>query len=65
MAKKVKLPVASLSAPVETSNRERRRYEVDDALRTIERAEEIKCNKDLMKDVKRAAKDKIKALNKV
>lgn len=40
-----------------------RKWKAQDALRDLERAEEHKCNKELMKDVKSLAKQKIKSLS--
>lgn len=42
-----------------------RKYKAEDALRDIERAEGHKRDRDLMKDVKKLAKDKIKSLGKI
>jgi hypothetical protein len=44
---------------------ERRKYEVEDAMRTVQRAEEIKKDRAMMKDVKAMAKQKIKELGKI
>lgn len=68
-----KLPAASVSpamtdaAPKMPSDMEEkeRRYRAEDALRDIERAEKHKMDKALMKDVKKCAKDKMKALSKI
>lgn len=45
--------------------REHMRYRAEDALRTITRAEEIRCDKPLMREVKRVAKEQAKTLAKV
>lgn len=42
-----------------------RKWEVQDALKTIQRAEELKSDRQLMKDVKREAKMQAKALSKI
>lgn len=42
---------------------ERRRYQAEDALRTITRAEEIKRNRPLMADVKKCAREQAKTLD--
>ena len=61
------LPVATTSAPVETKRMEaeemknRAKYALED----IERAEGHKRDKDLMKHVKKAAKDKMNSLKKI
>ena len=69
MAKKSVLPVAStaneaykLSADEE---KRERHYRAKSALEDLERAEGHKVDKDLMRDVKSLAKDKIKNLGKV
>ena len=77
MAKKsMKLPVASskpvpvkivhdeISMPAKEDARERK-WRAEDALKDIERAEGHKRDKDLMGDVKKLAKEKVKSLNKV
>lgn len=51
--------------PSKSMDAESRKYEVRDALRTIQRAEEIKSDRALMRDVKREAKTQVKALAKV
>lgn len=67
MAKKRKLPVESLgsSVPTASDKARERRYQVTDALNTMQRAEEIKKDKSLMKDIKLLAKDQMSALGKV
>lgn len=42
---------------------ERRRYQAEDALRTITRAEEIKRDRPLMRDVKACAREQAKTLD--
>ncbi len=42
-----------------------RKWKAEDALRDIERAEEHRKNKSLMKDVKACAKEKMKAYGKL
>jgi hypothetical protein len=69
MAKKPSLPIANMSTtsykPSEEDKERSRRYRAEDALRDIERAEGHKADKDLMKDVKKLAGEKVKNLNKV
>jgi hypothetical protein len=43
--------------PTEAESRERRRYEVEDAVRTLTRAEQIKSDAKLMADVRTLAAD--------
>lgn len=47
-----------------TPSDEDRKYKVEDAIRTLTKAEEHRQDKDLMKDVKKTAKDKIKKMQK-
>lgn len=71
MAKR-KLPIAKASTaevatpyPQTKEQKDReRRYAAEDGLRAIQRAEEIKSNKQLMSDVKALAAEQIKALSK-
>lgn len=51
------LPLATASPATPSSDelKERRRYEVEDALRTLTRADEHRSNKRLMSDVKKLA----------
>lgn len=67
MAKKNKLPVESLgsSVPTASDKARERRYQVESALSTMQRAEEIKKDKPLMKDIKCLAKEQMAALGKV
>lgn len=67
-----KLPVAEVSTMSQPSTAKQddyeareRRYKIEDALGTIERAEKYKADKSLMRDVKKMAKDKIKQLGKI
>lgn len=46
-------------------NADMRKYEVEDALRTMTRAEEIKRDSSLMRDVKKLATEKQQMLSKV
>ncbi len=73
MAKKKvnKLPVADYPSPCapvkrtkEDEERERR-YRAEDALRSLQRAEEVKTDKALMRDVKLLAKEQMEALGKI
>lgn len=69
MSKKNKLPVASTEPVNPAPNTEKdfddRRYKAEDALRVIERAENYKKDKALMKDVKALAREKIKCLGNI
>lgn len=63
---KNKLPTTDspvVSTPREDDERERK-YKAEDSLRTLERAEEIKKDRALMKDVKKVAKERIKNASK-
>lgn len=42
-----------------------RRYAAEDALRSIQRADEVRRDKDLMKDVKALVKEQVKAVGKI
>jgi hypothetical protein len=71
-AKKNKLPIAKAGGPVEMPAgmtakmaESERRYRAEEALRDIERAEKHKMDKSLMSDVKKMAKEKVKALGKI
>ena len=55
---------ARKSATVAIMPKPDRRWEVEDALRTLARAEEIRCDAKLMADVKRAATNMQRAVNK-
>lgn len=68
--KKNPLPVAKTSSPVDVRpskdyEAQERRYKAEEAMRTMERAEEFKKDKSLMKDIKGLAKEKIKNLGKI
>lgn len=69
MAKKSKarMPVEALGSGVPTASDKarERRYQVESALSTMQRAEEIKRDKGLMKDIKCLAKEQMSALGKV
>jgi hypothetical protein len=68
MAKKSKrLPVASLGSAVPTASdkEQQRRYQVESALSTMQRAEEIRKDKSLMGDIKKLAKEQMQSLGKV
>ena len=67
---KNKLPVASTSEVSEKMKSKayeasERKYRAEDALRTIEKAEQHKSDKGLMRDVKGLAREKIKCLGKI
>lgn len=61
---KNKLPVVENAVAVSAPDNERK-YKAQDALQCIERAEEYKRDRSLMKDVKGLARMKIKALGKI
>lgn len=75
MAKKQKLPVAKPSTTevagpspyrITQADKDReRRYKAEDGLRAIQRAEEVRQDKQLMSDVKALAKEQVKALGKI
>lgn len=52
-------------SPTPAEKAEQRKYEIEDALRTVQRAEEIKKDKSMMKDVKAMAREKMSELKKV
>jgi hypothetical protein len=52
----------SNASPMKTDESRERKWKAEDALRDIERAEQHKKDKSLMKDVKSLAKEKIKSL---
>lgn len=63
---KNKLPTTDssvVSTPREDDERERK-YKAEDALHTLQRSEEIRKDKSLMKDVKKVAKERIKNASK-
>lgn len=66
--KKSRMPVESVAAPSKISTEDKarmRRYEAEDAIRTLQRADEIRRDKDLCKDMKALAKEQMEALKKV
>jgi len=70
MAKKMSLPVAKAggSATIKDDGidlEQERKYRARHALEDIERAEGHKRDKDLMRDVKKEARDKVKTLKKI
>lgn len=71
MAKKSKksaLPVEALCCSPKTTASDKarqRQYEIEDGLRTMQRAGELVKDKGLMKDIKAFAKEQIENLNKV
>lgn len=67
MAKKTKLPVESLGSSVPTASDKARekRYQIEDGLRTMQKAGEIMKDKELMRGIKSFAKEQMTALNKV
>lgn len=68
MTKKSKrMPVEALgsSVPTASDKARERRYQVEDGLRTMQRAEEIKKDRSLVKDIKMLAKEQMASLSKV
>lgn len=70
MAKKMKLPVdmPSSCAPYKPNRADverERRYRAEDALRSIQRADEVRSDKSLMKDVKQYVKEQAKIVSKL
>ncbi len=69
---KGKLPVqkqqsksTAMPTPDKDWEQRERKYKAEDALRTLQRAEEIKSDKGLMKDCKALANTQMKALGKI
>ncbi len=59
------LPIAKASVePIEDKDREKA-WRTEEALRDLERAEKHRGDKDLMRDVKKLAKDRMKCLGKI
>ena len=56
---------ASIARRSKEDEARERKWKAEDALRDIERAEGHKKNKELMRDVKSVAKDKIKTYSKL
>lgn len=56
---------SSTAVPCGMSAADSRRYEVDDALRTLTRAEEIKADKSLIADVQKAAAARATDMQKI
>lgn len=70
MAKKSSLPVdmpcaSSSYKPSKADVERERRYRAEDALRSIQRADDVKRDKSLMKDVKSLVKEQAKAVSKL
>lgn len=66
--KKLSLPVESPCAPYKPTTADKareRQYQVEDGLRTMQRAGELLKDKSLMRDIKSFAKQQIADLNKV
>lgn len=66
-SKKTRMPVEScMPARVSRDDEAReRKYRAEDALRTMQRADEIKRDKGLVKDMKALAREQMAALGKV
>lgn len=71
MAKKQKLPIAKSTSsiptpykPTKEDEARERRYRAEDGLRAIQRAEEVKADKNLMKDIKALANEQVNNLKK-
>ena len=58
-------PVATEYRPSKDEIERQRRYKAENALRTIRQADEYRCDKGLMKDVKTLATEQMAALKKV
>jgi hypothetical protein len=58
-------PEASIAIRSKEDKARERKWKAEDALRDIERAEGHKKNKELMRDVKQCAKEKMQTMNKV
>ena len=71
MAKKVKKSTLPVESPCSTARltaddkARQRQYEIEDGLRTMQRAGELVKDKSLMRDIKAFAKEQINNLNKV
>lgn len=65
MAKAKSRSTESAAMPSGPSAAERRKLDVEDALRTLTRAEEIKTDKSLMREVAKLAKEKASEMNTV
>ena len=71
MAKKPKLPVAmpstgiSMCKPTRADVEREKRYRAEDALRSIQRADEVRKDKDLMRDVKQYVREQNKIVSKL
>jgi hypothetical protein len=60
------MPSPSIVMPRSKEHEERERhYRAEDALGTIEKAEKHKLDKNLMKDVKKLVKEKVKTFKKI
>lgn len=65
-ASKNALPIATADpVPSGKMKEQERRWRAEDALRSINRAEEFKQDKSLMKDVKALAKEQMASLSKI
>jgi hypothetical protein len=64
---KNKLPVAQpeVAVPSKDAKAQERRWRAEEALRCIDRAENFKQDKGLMKDVKALAKEQMSSLQKI
>ena len=63
---KNELPIAAADpVPSGKMKEQERRWRAEDALRSINRAEEFKQDKALMKDVKALAKEQVESLKKI
>lgn len=66
MPKKSKLPVETCCSPAPAMDKKReRQYQVEDGLRTMQRAADIVKDKALLKDIKSFAKQQVADLAKV
>lgn len=66
MKKKNRMPTEAICAtPTMADKARQRQYEIEDGLRTMQRAGELVKDKSLMKEIKAFAKEQIANLNKV
>lgn len=59
------VPEATIARRSHDDEARERRYMAEDALRTMEKAEQHRKDKSLMRDVKQLAKEKVKCLSKI
>lgn len=64
VASPVDMPSTALYKPAKADVDRERRYRAEDGLKAIQRADEIKKDKGLLKDIKALVKEQVKALSK-